>query len=279
MGELTTPAKMEQTKAYEFLEKDLNPESPIDELVKGGGVFTPEEIANLKEIMGEAGYAELVPSILGRIYQKARAGERVELESLNPNALRNVINTINDTYPNKLVDLVGKDGAELLEQSALFAEWFGRAKTWHKGSPTAKLQAVAGTAGFFAFLDGVGNMLTHGAMYGNYDLTNLTPVGYVGIGLIATSFGGAAGYKHFLTTPAGQRFLVKGWNMKIPGTERYIRSADLNAAADWMIKNRFEIGYTSTAAAKAEREGKEAMERIQRWKEQINNPLLRPDRE
>ena len=127
---------IENSNASKYLKKMENaPAALIDELLKTKGVFDPDEIANLKLILGEDGFRELQPGLLGRIYEMAAKNEKKLPENIDATGLRGMLDTITRRDKNKLIDIFGEETAEFLEQSALFAERFGRAKPWHKGSP------------------------------------------------------------------------------------------------------------------------------------------------
>ena len=245
---------LEGSTAVKFLQRTSNPENLVDELLKEKGTFNATEIAHLKEIFGEERWGELQPGLLGRIYQKANALE-TRPGGINPTALRLTLSTITKTNKKKLIDLFGKDTAEFLEQSALFAEQFGRADQFgRRSSPTAKLQKVAAAGGFTILLSEVGYTLwrTNMSSFGQ-----LSAAEYIGAGLIVAAFGSAYAYKKFIASETGLKWYTEGWNIKIPGTNRVVRSAHLDAAAEWMIKNKFVLGATSRRIGQAELQAKD----------------------
>ena len=240
---------LEKSAAARFLEKAENaPANLIDELLKEKGVFNPDELQNLKLILGEHGFGEIQPGILGRIYEMAAAKDK-NPESISPTALRNVLNTITKTNRNKLIDLLGTDTAEFLEQSALFAERFGRAQTWHKGSPTAKLASIASAPGFVPLMDEIGRML----MYRNFDISGLGPTDVLGIALITASWGSTAAYHKFIMSDAGRNWLLDGWEFGVEGNLK-LSSDQLHRAATWMRDNSFEVGWTAHRLRDAQEE-------------------------
>ena len=110
--------------AAQFLKKAENaPGILIEELLKEKGTFNPDEIKNLKSIIGEDGFRELQPGLLGRIYEMAAKREMTP-EQLTATGLRTTLKQITGRDKNRLVDIFGEQTAEFLEQSALFAERF-----------------------------------------------------------------------------------------------------------------------------------------------------------
>ena len=254
LKQIATRTDLENSVAAQFLQKAENaPAALIDELLKEKGQFNPDEIKNLKAILGEQGFRELQPGLLGRIYEMAAKRETTP-EQITATGLRTVLKQMTGRDKNRLVDLFGKETAEFLEQSALFAERFARAGTWHKGSPTAKLQRLLGTGagggGLAMLADTIGLQL----MYGGYNLTNLSAPQYVGIAVLTASWGSVAGYNKFIMSEAGRKWLLEGWEARLPGTNITINSGTLNAAADWMTENKFELGFTAHKIGDAARQ-------------------------
>lgn len=262
---------LENSRAAQFLNKTENARAAlIDELLKEKGIFTPDEISNLKEILGE-GFNEIKPGLLGRIYEMAAKRETTP-EQITGTALRTTLKRITGNNKNKLIDLFGKETAEFLEQSALFSERFARAGTWHKGSPTAKLQrlmgAGAGGGGLAMLADTIGLQL----VYSGHNLTNLSTPQYIGIALLTASWGSVAGYNKFIMSEAGRKWLLEGWEARIPGTNMSITSATLNAAAEWMTENKFEIGFTTHKVGEATRQT-DKMKKEEQEKTPIQLPI------
>ena len=260
---------IENSGASKFLEKTENaPAALIDELLKTKGVFDPDEIVNLKLILGEDGFRELQPGLLGRIYEMAAKNEKKLPENIDATGLRGMLDTITRRDKNKLIDIFGEETAEFLEQSALFAERFGRAKPWHKGSPTAKLQALLGTGGFTILADEIGRML----MSGRYNLEGLGPAEYTGLAIISASWGLTASYQKYILSDRGRKWLLEGWQYRLPGTNITVNSGHLNAAAQWAQDNKFEIGF-ATRIPRAERRQAEKKEPAPPAQVPIKEPL------
>ena len=253
LRQIANRTDLENSATAQFLQKTENaPAALIDELLKEKGIFNPDEIKNLKSILGEQGFSELQPGLLGRLYEMAAKRETTP-EQLTSTGLRTVLKQITGRDKNRLVDLFGKETAEFLEQSALFSERFARAGTWHKGSPTAKLQALLGKGaaggGIVMLADQIGLQLIHGG----YNFTNLGTPQYIGIALLTASWGSVAGFNKFVMSEAGRKWLLEGFEVGMPGTNIKINATTLLETANWMTENKFELGFITHKVGEAAR--------------------------
>ena len=134
--------------------------------------------------------------------------------------------------------------------------------------PTAKLQALLGTGGFTILADEIGRML----MSGRYNLEGLGPAEYTGLAIISASWGLTASYQKYILSDRGRKWLLEGWQYRLPGTNITVNSGHLNAAAQWAQDNKFEIGF-ATRVTRAERRQAEKEEPAPPAQVPIKEPL------
>ena len=237
--------QLDEGVAATFLRKSQErPASIIDELLKEKSRITTEELNNLKTILGPDGWEALEPALLGRIYDLA-AKRNI------PTGLTAVLKRIRGQDPNRLLTLFGEETASMLVESAEFAQRFGRAETWKRGSPTAKLQQVlpkAIASGLsIPLLDEALHLLKGGG------IPDLQFVDVLNILAITATWGTGKAYQNFINSPAGRDWLLEGFvhEVTIRGQTYRIDAPAMNRAADFMRKHKWALGYPARTAERA----------------------------
>ena len=250
-----TIVDLENSVAAELIRNNQdNPGYIIDELLKDKSSITEDELVNLKTILGEEGWQELQPALLSRIYDMADKDVDPALNIAHPTGLSGVLSKITKSEKDRLRVLFGEETAEMLVQSAEFAKQFGRATTWKRGSPTAKLQNIAtafGATPGLTLMPEVIHSITELATNSGTILDNFQFTDALNLGVLAASWGSARAFKRFVNSPAGRKWMLEGAEIEIPGRERPITAASLNKAADWAIKHKWKFGYPAKQAERS----------------------------
>ncbi len=240
--------QLDEGVAATFLRKSQErPGNIIDELLKEKSKITTAELSNLKTILGPDGWEALEPALLGRIYDMAA-------RKALPAGLTSVLKRIRGQDPNRLITLFGEDTAAMLVESAEFAQRFGRAETWKRGSPTAKLQQVLPKA----IASGLSIPLLDEALYllRSGGLPDIQFVDVLNVLAITATWGTGKAYQQFINSPAGRDWLLDGFvhEVTIRGKSYRIDAPSMNRAADLMRKHKWTLGYPARVGERAKQQ-------------------------
>lgn len=252
---------LRETEAWKFILKNVDqPANIFYELTKKKGIFNPEQIKHLKEIMKPVRWEQLKASLLGHIFQQAAVTSG---SKLNPGGLSKVINNMTDRDQNRLVDIFGREQAKELREQAAFWERHHRLSGWNKNSNTAFHQNarrwLTGATAASLMQD-----IIYWIQIRGVNPQTLNAADYASMTLLVGSFGGPYLWKRFIKSENGRNFL-QGGGIPVPGTAGvHITAESLDRMADFMVKHQFVLGH---AAHKTQQAREEAERRRKRQQE------------
>ena len=268
MKRLETIPALRETKAYGFIVNNYDKSGKLySELIKTDSLFDPDELGHLKTILGAERWEAMKVNLLGQMFER----NNWTTEG-NEAALKKLLGKMTDRDKNRLVDIFGEEQARELVEMGEFWNRHLRLSGWNKNSNTAfhqearnwlqKRTAVAMMKNFVYWMQ-----------IRNASSRSLNVVDFASASIIFGVFAGPLLFKKFVSSERGRDFMMGG-GIKVPGTQNmYVTRESLDRAADFMLRNRLELGITAhtigerqTELEQAERQEKRKMPVTPPWR-------------
>ena len=252
-------AKAEYAQVQQLLETSAgkyllrNQHKPAQIVEYALTTMTSKDIGDLKQLIGDQGWASLKPALLSRIIDKSLTNDR-----WTPGGLKRAIAGVNSMKKNRVRELFGDDAAIKLSELAEFSTRLQREARVSSNSPTGFINNMIqkGNLGHLMFY--VGEVGYAAGMGFGADTSHLI------IGL--TTFGvhllGRKAFNSFINSDNGREWMLKGETYKVRFGDKDIpiKPQDFRRALAYPKKKGSGVAYTTRTTQRA----KERQEKKQR---------------
>lgn len=252
--------QLDQTPAAKYLRRNQHkPVLIVDNLLSKNKTVTTEFIADMKRLIGEEGWSRLRPALLNRIFEKSLKNATEE-NPITEKGLKNVLDTITEGNPNRLIELFDEETAKTLTEMANFSQrTFARRGKWNtpyanyitKLLESPSFPDIAASTLFFGpeltqLVDSIARK--SGYSLGNDLGTYLLISGVVYMGTKARRWG--------LMSDLGRKWMLEGIskNVKIFGKDVTFDGQTFYKVGEFMQEHAGEIGYAARQVTKAKGE-------------------------